>query len=230
MWPLRALLGADKFRTRSRGWKPKPGKIKQEGRPMVWISRILKVAQLNKRYDKSFGTWESLCQFWMFLWKKQIISAMDKLHSTIESLDKQAGPSQWLSLASCKRLSPRSPPAAGVLFLHVPSALQSSGLMPMLRPNLGLQSGLHEEEQGAGWGRRSVTAPESHSSDRNCGKAIATNYGFFQTLPFSPPVMSLLSKQHHSSMARRGSVQRRCDGTSSLLGPGLRPTKTKRRV
>lgn len=163
-------------------------------------------------------------------------------HGQIALNDRITGPTSWtipvaftcnlqkielLSLVIFKRSSPRSPPAAGVLFLHVPSALQSSGLMPMLRPDLGLLSGLHKEEQGAGWGRRSVTAPESHSFDRNCGKAIARNYCFFQTLPFSPRVMSLLSKQHHSSMARRGSVQRRCDGTSSLLGPGLRPTKTK---
>lgn len=35
-----------------------------------------------------------------------------QLHSMVESLDEQAGPSQWLALAICKRLDSRPFPSA----------------------------------------------------------------------------------------------------------------------
>lgn len=54
-----------------------------------------------------------------------------QLHSVVESLHEQAGPSQWLPLAICKRLDSRPSSAAG------PGALPSCALcIAILGPSI----------------------------------------------------------------------------------------------
>jgi len=93
------------------------------------------------------------------------------LHSVVESLDEQAGPSQWLPLAICKTLGSKPAPTA-----RPGAALPSCALcIAILGPYLGPHSGFCDRNQGAGWGGRSITAPQCHSFDSNYGKAIASN-------------------------------------------------------
>lgn len=168
---------------------------------------------LSKGCNKFTGTWK--CLNLDVPVEETVHLNHEQWYSMIESAVKQAGPSHWLSLEICKRTGLGSSHAARLLLLHAPSALHSS-----LHREVGLcpQSGFREEERGqAGEGAASL-----HWSriDRNlcC---------FLPTHPFFLPLTSPFSKQHHSFLTRRGSIQRCCDGTSGLLGPGQRPTQTK---